>query len=132
MSVPNVKHRHLGQNIKRICDLKGIKQDTLAIALDISQQAVSKIEQSENIDDDKLQKIAEIIGVTPDAIKSFNEDAAINNFNNFHDNSTVTTFINAQFNPVEKIIELYERLLEVERKRNDLLDEKLRNAEKAK
>ncbi|SDF42286.1 Helix-turn-helix [Cellulophaga baltica] len=41
-----------------------MKQATLAEELGISQQAVSKIEQSEKIEEEKLEKIAKVLGVT--------------------------------------------------------------------
>lgn len=58
----------------------------------------------------------------PEAIKSFNEQAAVNNNNNtFHDNSLL---INYQFNPIEKIVELYERLLQSEKEKMELMKNK--------
>ncbi len=41
-----------------------MKQGTLAEELGISHQAVSKIEQSEKIEEEKLEKIAKVLGVT--------------------------------------------------------------------
>jgi len=66
-----------------------------------------------------LDKIADILGVTADAIKNFNEEAIFNIISNtFHntssDNSTlIASALNYQptFNTIEKIVELYERLL---------------------
>lgn len=51
---------HIGRKISKIRELKGIKQETLAHELDISQQAVSKIEQSADVDGEALEKIAQI------------------------------------------------------------------------
>jgi transcriptional regulator with XRE-family HTH domain len=111
--------KHTGKKIERIRELRGMKQDTLAAALGISQQAVSKMESSEEIDEDRLSKVAEILGVTPDAIRNFSEDALFNNINNnFHDNSSL---INYQFNPIDKIVELYERLLKSEQEKVNML-----------
>lgn len=55
----------IGLKIRRIREIVGMKQDTLASKLGISHQAVSKIEQSESIEEEKLQQIAEALGVTP-------------------------------------------------------------------
>ncbi|MDN3581470.1 helix-turn-helix domain-containing protein [Mucilaginibacter flavus] len=119
---------HIGRKIGRIRELRGIKQEALAAELGISQQAVSKIEQSEDIEDSSLIKIAEALGVTTDAIKNFTEDAVFNYFNNFHDNSTGDFRHHCTFNPIDKIVELYnekvellERLLASEKEKNDLL-----------
>ncbi|HEY2583866.1 MAG TPA: helix-turn-helix transcriptional regulator [Mucilaginibacter sp.] len=113
---------HIGRKISRIRELKGIKQDALATELGISQQAVSKIEQSEDVDDVTLEKVAKILGVVPDAIKNFSDEAVLNYFNSFNDNSTgAFNNFNCNFNPIDKVVELYERLLESEREKNELL-----------
>ena len=114
---------HIGRKISKIRELKGMKQETLATELGISQQAVSKIEQSADVDGEALEKIARILGVTVDGLKHFTEDSVFNNINNFHDNS-----IQNNFNPIEKIVALYdekvallERLLLAEKEKNELL-----------
>jgi len=107
---------HIGRKISKIRELRGMKQETLAAELGISQQAVSKIEQSAKVEEDALAKIANILGVTVEGLTHFTEDSVFNNINNFHDNS-----IQNNFNPIEKVIELYERLLQSEREKNDLL-----------
>ena len=106
-----------------------MKQETLASELGISQQAVSKIEQSADVDGDALEKIAKILGLSSEAIKAFTEEAIFNIISNtFHntssDNSTlIASSLNYQptFNTVEKIVELYERLLQAEKEKNELL-----------
>jgi transcriptional regulator with XRE-family HTH domain len=103
------KSIHEGRNIKRIREILGIKQDALAVELGLSQQAVSALEQREALDKDMLEKVAKALKISSEAIKNFNEEATYNNIaNNFNDNSYL---INYQFNPVEKIIELYERII---------------------
>jgi len=114
---------HIGKKISRIRELRGMKQEVLAAELGISQQAVSKIEQSEEIEPEVLEKVAKALGVPTDAIKNFNEDAVINiiaNTVNNHDQSA-SVFINPTFNPIDKIVELYERLLQSEREKNEML-----------
>jgi transcriptional regulator with XRE-family HTH domain len=118
---------HIGRKISRIRELRGMKQDALAAELGISQQAVSKIEQSAEVEDSALEKIATVLGVTVQVIKSFDEEKAINLFNNIHNNQfheNSVAFIYQQFNPLEKIIELYERLLASEREKIELLKSK--------
>jgi transcriptional regulator with XRE-family HTH domain len=75
---------HIGRKISRIREIRGIKQDHLAIEMDVSQQTVSKIEQSESVEEETLGKVAKVLGDTPKAIKGFSEDAIINYF---HDQS---------------------------------------------
>lgn len=116
---------HIGRKISRIRELRGMKQEALASELGISQQAVSKIEQSADIDDATLDKIAKVLGVVPDAIKSFSDEAALNYFNTFNDNSTgAFNNFNCSFNPIDKVVELYERLLQSEREKVELLKNK--------
>lgn len=48
------KPKHIGRNISRIRELRGIKQEILAEAMGVSQQTVSSIEGSEEVDSKKL------------------------------------------------------------------------------
>jgi transcriptional regulator with XRE-family HTH domain len=78
---------NIGRKIGRIRELRGIKQEILAEELGVSQQTVSRMEQSEVVEKELLEKVAKILGVTPDAIKNFSEEAVVNYFNTFNDNS---------------------------------------------
>lgn len=112
------KPRHIGRNICRIRELRDMKQEALAFAMGVSQQTISNLENSETVDEEKLQEVAKALGVTSDAIKNFTEEAVINFFNNFYDNSSISGAINANnctFNPLDKVVELYERLLQAEK-----------------
>lgn len=115
---------HIGRNIKRIRELLGVKQDALAITLgdDWNQQKISYLEAKEEIDGPLLDQVAKALKVTPDAIKNFNDEAATNYVNTFNDHS-IGAFnnFNCTFNPIDKVIELYERML----KEKDALIEKL-------
>jgi transcriptional regulator with XRE-family HTH domain len=103
-----------------------MKQDALAYAIGLSQQTISSIETSEFVDKEKLEKIAEALGVTVEAIENFSEEAVFNFFNNFYDNSSIsgTQGINnsCTFNPLDKVVELYERLVLVEKEKNEYLE----------
>ena len=102
------KPNHIGRKIGRIRELRGMKQETLAEELGISQQAVSKIEQSEHVEDDKLEQIAKVLGVTKDSIANFSEENVFNIMGNtYHDNSSSLNY-ECTFNPVEKVMSLYE------------------------
>lgn len=106
---------HIGKKVQRIREVLGIKQEALASSLGVSHQAVSKIEQSEFIDEEKLVAIAEALKVTPEAIKSFNEEATVNFLNhitnNQFDNHSTAMIYQQHIHPIEKIVELYERML---------------------
>ena len=45
---------HIGRKISRIRELRGIKQEALAAELKVSQQTISRLEQSETIEDEVL------------------------------------------------------------------------------
>jgi len=126
---------HIGRKIERIRTLKGIKQEILAAKVGMSQSALSKIEKSATIDDAKLKIIADGLEVSVEAIENFNEDAAINNVQNNYDSAVVNSQINYQYNPVDKLVEvfeenkkLYERLLASERQKVELLEAMLKKS----
>lgn len=114
---------HIGRKISRIRELRGMKQDALAAELGISQQAISKLEQSEIIEDETLEKVAKALGTTPEAVRHFSEESIFNNMNNtFHDNSILNNSnYQCTFNPIDKVVELYERLLKSEQEKVELL-----------
>jgi transcriptional regulator with XRE-family HTH domain len=110
---------HEGRNVKRIREIMGIKQDTLALDLGLSQQSVSLLEQKETIDPELLDKISKVLKVPVEAIKNFDEAATVNYIaNTFNGNSG--NYMN--FNPLDKVVELYERLLASEREKVELLE----------
>ena len=115
------KPQHIGRKIARIRELRGMKQEAFAQELGISQQAISKIEQSEEVDKEMLERVAGALGVNAEAIKNYNDEATINFIaNSFSDNASAYNN-HCTFNPIDKIVELYERLLASEREKNEIL-----------
>ena len=116
---------HIGRKISRIRELRGMKQEALAEALGVSQQSVSSLENSAEIDERRLAGIAEALGVSVEGIKNFSDEAIIsiinNTFSDFKDNASAINY-NCTFNPLDKVVELYERLLAAEREKNALLE----------
>lgn len=129
------KPNHIGRKISRIRELRGIKQESLASDLGISQQAVSRMEASEQIDEELLEKVAKILGVPAEGIKNFSEEAVFNYFNNTFNDSSEGTFNNScTFNPLDKLIEafeenkkLYERLVQAEKDKVEYLEKQLKS-----
>jgi len=118
--VPNLRTIHIGRNIRRLRELRGMKQETLAQKLGVTQQAISHLEQSETIDEDKLQKVAEVLEINAEDIRNFREDLIFHN--NVNDNGTVFNYIDQyQTNSLEKVIEIYERLI---KEKDTLLQQK--------
>ncbi|MFH7014736.1 helix-turn-helix domain-containing protein [Flavobacterium sp. FlaQc-47] len=121
------KPKHIGRNISRIRELRGIKQEALAEAIGISPQSVSNIEGSEDVETKKLREIAKVLGVTPEAIETFSEQTVFSYFNNFYDHSSNHNQINGPnnyctFNPIDKVVELYERLVKLEKEKIEYLE----------
>lgn len=118
------KPNHIGRKISRIRELRGMKQESLAIELGVSQQTVSAMENRETIERDLLSQVAKILGVTPEAIENFSEEAVFNIIGNTITNNDNGSLLNyyPSFNPLDKLLEsyeenkrLYERLLQAEK-----------------
>jgi len=125
---------HHGRNIKRFREMLGIKQERLAYELgeDWTQKRVSILEQKEVIEQDILDQVSHILNIPAEAIKNFDEDTAIHNIQNNYDHSVInagpTVNLKCTFNPIDKWVEaleenkrLYERLLQSEKEKVDLL-----------
>lgn len=121
--------KHLGRNISRIREMKGMKQETLAELLGISQQKMSVIENTADLDDAKLDIIAKALEVPTQAIKEYSDEKMLNIITNNTFNSNDSSTLNAinvmpTFNPLDKLVEaydenkkLYERLLAAEKEK---------------
>lgn len=128
---------HQGRNVKRFREMMGIKPEALALELgdDWSQRKISLLEQKEVIEPELLEQVAKVLKVPADSIKNFDEENAINIIsNNTFENCDQpgSVFYNSNINPVDKWIaaleenkKLYERLLIVEREKNELLQKLL-------
>jgi transcriptional regulator with XRE-family HTH domain len=134
-SLPNMsKTIHQGRNIKRFREMLGVKQEALASELgdDWNQKKLSMLEGKEVIEPQILEQVAKALKVPVESIKNFDEEVAISYINTFHDHSishVIGNFGTYNFNPIEKWLEaieenkkLYERLLQVEREKIELLE----------
>jgi transcriptional regulator with XRE-family HTH domain len=129
---------HQGRNVKRFREMLGIKQEALALDLGDAwnQKKISMLEQKEEIDAELLQQIADVLKVPTEAIRNFDEDAAMMNIQHNYEGSN-NQGTNSQgpynsciFNPLEKWLEalsenkrLYEALLKSEKEKNALLQD---------
>lgn len=115
---------HQGQNVQKLRILRNMSQADLAVELEekrhkpVSQQLISDIENRETIEDDELLKqIAEILKVDSDVIKNLNWDAAITVIGSSFTtndqapaiNQAIQSTINQTFNPLDKLIELFQK-----------------------
>jgi transcriptional regulator with XRE-family HTH domain len=120
------KSVHQGKNVKRLREICGMKQETLAVQLGLSQQAISQLEQKEALDAKQIEELAKILKVSPDIIKYMTDDAANNFINTFNDHSGFN--FQCTFNPLDKYVEameankvLYERMLASEKEKYEML-----------
>lgn len=122
------KPKHIGRNISRIRELRGMKQEALAIAIGVSQQTISNMEGSEMIEDALLEKISNALNVSPEGIRQFSEETVFNIINNtFTDSSSNNNNYLCSINPLDKILELYERLLQAEKDKVEYLERLFKN-----
>ena len=131
MTIDNTTSRkvHQGRNIKRFREILGIKQEALAFDMGVSQSSISDYESKETLDDKVLEKIAGFLKVPTEAIKNFDEEQAVNiiantySFQDFKDNAVASGFnYQPSFNPVDKMVELYERMLQQQKEMIDKLE----------
>ena len=94
------------------------------------------MEQSESLEDSKLEEVAKVLGVTKEGIENFSDEAMINYFNTFNDTVSSSNFGHQNtctFNPLDKLVEayeenkkLYERLVQAEKDKVSYLEELLK------
>lgn len=119
---------HQGRNVKRFREMLGMKQEALAYELGEgwNQKKVSLLEQKDIIDDPLLEQIASLLKVPVEAIRNFDEEKVVNiisNTVNNSDSATGNSLFNyyPTFNPIEKIIELYDKLVASEKEKVEIL-----------
>ena len=104
-------------------------QADLGDILGVTKQAVSKMEQTEKMDDGKLKQVAEALGVTEEGLKNFTEETVLYCTNNFYENCRVSasnigpisTVENLNHFSMEQAIKLFEELIKIERKKFESL-----------
>ncbi|WP_128546619.1 helix-turn-helix domain-containing protein [Larkinella soli] len=125
---------HQGRNVKRFREMLGIKQEALAFELgeDWNQRKILVLEQKEDIEPELLDQLARVLKVPAEAIRNFDEETAMFNIQHNYEGSSVnsspvnshsinpTMHTHCTFNPIDKVVELYERLLEAEKEKAEL------------
>jgi transcriptional regulator with XRE-family HTH domain len=117
---------HEGRNVKRFREMLGIKQEALAYELGNgwNQKKISLLEKKETIELPLLEQISGTLKIPVEAFQNFNEEQAMNIINTFHDFKDNATALNYQcsFNPIEKMVELYERMLQQQKEMIERLE----------
>ena len=139
------KNVHQGANVRRLRNIMGVKQSSLAEKLGTTQQKVSRIESQRVIEKDTLLQIANILHVSPKIIEELDENTlsiviennnfetgygSIGNLGIIQNDQNNENTIN---NPLDKIMELnkqatdlFERMLAVEKEKSALLEQLLK------
>lgn len=142
METENIKTKNVNQgaNVRKLRQIMGMKQDTMAELLNTNQQTVSRIEQKKILDEDTIAQIANILHVSPKIIQELEENAnsiVIEN-NTFQAGSSNVGVVESQRDnivnhPIDKIMELskehaslYERMLAIEKEKVALLEQLLK------
>lgn len=98
---------HLGNNIARLRGFRRLTQKEIAALLNLTQQDYSKIETRPDIDDALLERIAAVMDFPVELIRELEHSS----IQTVHNSGSISDSIFYQNNPVEKVTELYERLL---------------------
>lgn len=124
MEVTADRKSNHGPNVKRWREWRGIKQDELAEKVGISQGTLSMYENREKLEPEIVKKIAKALDIPTEAITEINEGTSIYIFTStLNDNSSVGNAVNHYNNPLDKVTELYERLLKSEQEKVTILQE---------
>ena len=125
METTFTKRNSHGANLKRWREWRGIKQEVLADKIGVSQATLSGYEKKDELEPEVLEKITKALDIPIEAITELNEGALINIYSGtWQDNATSAGSIqNQTFNPIDKIVELYERLLKAEQEKVAMLHE---------
>jgi transcriptional regulator with XRE-family HTH domain len=79
----NLRSMHIGQKIRKLRELKNLTQSHMAQRLGLTQSAYSKLELGESeVPYSRLERIADVMGLKPEDIVSFNDQMVFNIMNN--------------------------------------------------
>jgi transcriptional regulator with XRE-family HTH domain len=119
------KNQKIGDNLRKIREIKGIKQDAVAKQLGITTNGYGKIERGESaINIDRLEQIATILGITAIDIMQFDESIIfnINTMTNSAPNGIVNNYsitteerdlLLAQIKSLNEVVERQNKLIDL-------------------
>lgn len=124
---------HEGRNLKRIREILGVKQEVLALQLgrEWNQQKVSLLERRQVINPQMLARVSKQLGITPDAVKHFNDEVANEIITHVLTGcqpviTSVSTAPDGTYNAFEKIVLLYEQRAELYQQKIELYERMLK------
>lgn len=128
MEASTVKKSNHGANVRCWREWRGVNQDVLAEQIGVAQTTLSSYEKRDKLEPEILEKIAKALDIPVEAITELDNGASINIISStFHDSSIASMmYCQPTFNPIDKVAELYERLLQAEKEKVEMLQEVLR------
>lgn len=123
METTAARRSNHGANVKRWREWRNINQDVLAEKIGVSQATLSGYEKRDKLEPEILEKVAKALDIPIEAITEMDDGTSINIFSGtWKDNAYVSGYV-TNINPLEKVIELYERLLKSEQEKVAILQE---------
>lgn len=122
-----VKKSNHGANVRRWREWRNVNQDVLAEQIGVSQATLSGYEKRDKLEIEILEKIAKALNIPVEAITEMEDGTSINIVANTFDNQLSAVNWCPTFNPIDKIVELYDKLLEAEKEKVAMLQEVLRD-----
>lgn len=129
MEETSIKKSNHGPNVRRWREWRNINQDVLAEQIGVSQATLSSYEKKDKLEQDILEKIAKVLDIPVEAITELGENSAINivaSTLTANDNAAIISYY-PSFNPIDKIVELYDKLLQSEKEKVEMLQEVLKD-----
>jgi len=126
------KKIHQGRNAKRWRQVMGLTQEDIAALFENkNQQAISRMEDKEELNPEELEKIAQRLGITVEVLKNKEPqdvvDSIVNNFTisdsgqgtNNHRPIVYATYNNCTFTVSDEVKELQNKIKELEQGKNN-------------
>lgn len=102
-------NQELGENVRKIRELKGFSQQNLADEIKVDQKTISRIEKGDlSPKFETLVAISKSLSINLSQLLSFNDSLIFNNYNQYQQGGNYNTYINTE---IEKVEKLYKQLL---------------------
>jgi transcriptional regulator with XRE-family HTH domain len=102
-------NQELGENVRKIRELKGFSQQNLADEIKVDQKTISRIEKGElSPKFETLVSISKALSISLSQLLSFNENMIFNNYIQAQHGGSFVAYNNTE---IEKVENLYKQLL---------------------
>jgi transcriptional regulator with XRE-family HTH domain len=102
-------NQELGENVRKIRELKGFSQQNLADEIKVDQKTISRIEKGDlSPKFETLVAISKALSINLSQILSFNENLIFNSYSQYQQGGQFVAYNNTE---IDKVEELYKQLL---------------------